>query len=1028
MSRLTVSTSPRERSLSRSALYVEGAGTPHCLHIVTPPVVHVGDDKAGDEKQEARRTVAFRSSLIEVPRNAAAGSASPPRDESQKESQKGRCRSVTIKARGMTKEGMFNAIVSVSADSGAGGVVVPALTRARSLSQLSPPSSPREVLQKMGSDRNGFAAAAAEAQGFVRDKYKGAKRYIHHGCTDVVREMMRTPVNVQEVKRLAALRPAAINLSNTKGFTAMHYATMLSDSRWTQSELVQLFLKKEACLYLPDFKRRTPVCWAMAEGLKSARYQSFSDSIRAYQQQCEGRVPFYNSNDGIINDEGFHRFSKVFKGERDDMPLIYSGSRTGFRVWEIRDTKPRLLQHYPGLTIEKFRTSVEKGSKMVADQELLVAENGCILRFRRCLKRSTARIKAHIASGYVSDLNTTPDDDSIVRGILPAEAAATRRGRGAGDSPRNAGGAKSPPGSPKGRAAAGAAAGATSPTAAAVSAAPTAAGTPTGLVPSLLEEVSEEAALFLQRRRGWADESVGASCEVSPAASESCMLAGESERSFRLRRMLPMPLAVDSGASPYKGMREGVDTGPSLEVVVEQNTAFLESVYSETAETTCDIYPMYWGPSVATLRATDGTGRLHAAATRFEFRVITILPTAENTFFSCGHLLSDPEWVSRNCHTAKRGVQGRPVAVRQVGNGDYVCLSDTCGSDRVLVFSPNLGNAFYPIKLSSPGRPVGLTSRTVRDVTVMDSEIPMIAVSTTQSIEVHTLTLTKSELAEMEKHGGAEGPDGSLANGRFSSHLMYHICNGVGAGQYACAFSQQGPHKLAIFRGGATWFDICICDTLTNHCYHVCKCDALREMGEKGVARVTVQLSEDGTAMMRGNISSRVSTVHQWSDILELLPSDHRKRVNMSFAETNYAMLNTEMFAVPPPEGKVTLVFTDVQSSTELWEREPAAMQQALELHNGLLRRIMLRFCGYEVKTEGDAFMVAFRHTMDALNWCLVSQILLLLLHYPQGILDIFPAIDNEVYDTAALSAEDRNNQEEEDDDVRETVSGIAVC
>ena len=60
------------------------------------------------------------------------------------------------------------------------------------------------------------------------------------------------------------------------------------------------------------------------------------------------------------------------------------------------------------------------------------------------------------------------------------------------------------------------------------------------------------------------------------------------------------------------------------------------------------------------------------------------------------------------------------------------------------------------------------------------------------------------------------------------------------------------------------------------------------------------------------------------------------------------------------PTGTVALVFTDMQGSTRLWERCGAAMRAALEVHDRVLRALLARHAGYEVKTQGDSFMVAF--------------------------------------------------------------------
>eukprot|EP01062_Namystynia_karyoxenos_P010179 TRINITY_DN13609_c0_g3_i1.p1 TRINITY_DN13609_c0_g3~~TRINITY_DN13609_c0_g3_i1.p1 ORF type:complete len:2436 (+),score=558.29 TRINITY_DN13609_c0_g3_i1:847-7308(+) len=91
--------------------------------------------------------------------------------------------------------------------------------------------------------------------------------------------------------------------------------------------------------------------------------------------------------------------------------------------------------------------------------------------------------------------------------------------------------------------------------------------------------------------------------------------------------------------------------------------------------------------------------------------------------------------------------------------------------------------------------------------------------------------------------------------------------------------------------------------------------------------------------------------------------------------------------ARPPPTGDVALVFTDVQGSTLLWNRTQQGMREGLGLHNAALRALIADCSGYEVKTEGDAFMVAFDSVADAAKWCLSSQLALLAIEWPSELL-----------------------------------------
>ncbi|HTO20869.1 MAG TPA: adenylate/guanylate cyclase domain-containing protein, partial [Spirochaetia bacterium] len=76
----------------------------------------------------------------------------------------------------------------------------------------------------------------------------------------------------------------------------------------------------------------------------------------------------------------------------------------------------------------------------------------------------------------------------------------------------------------------------------------------------------------------------------------------------------------------------------------------------------------------------------------------------------------------------------------------------------------------------------------------------------------------------------------------------------------------------------------------------------------------------------------------------------------------------------PPPTGTVTVLFTDIEGSTRLWEQKNAEMKVALARHDTLLRSAIESNGGYVFKTIGDAFCAAFATAMDALRAALDAQ------------------------------------------------------
>lgn len=74
------------------------------------------------------------------------------------------------------------------------------------------------------------------------------------------------------------------------------------------------------------------------------------------------------------------------------------------------------------------------------------------------------------------------------------------------------------------------------------------------------------------------------------------------------------------------------------------------------------------------------------------------------------------------------------------------------------------------------------------------------------------------------------------------------------------------------------------------------------------------------------------------------------------------------------PTGTVTFLFTDIEGSTQLWERQPDAMRSALARHDQILRDVVGRQGGGVFKTVGDSFCAAFATATDALEAALTAQ------------------------------------------------------
>ena len=75
------------------------------------------------------------------------------------------------------------------------------------------------------------------------------------------------------------------------------------------------------------------------------------------------------------------------------------------------------------------------------------------------------------------------------------------------------------------------------------------------------------------------------------------------------------------------------------------------------------------------------------------------------------------------------------------------------------------------------------------------------------------------------------------------------------------------------------------------------------------------------------------------------------------------------------PTGTVTFLFTDIEGSTTLLQRlGDRRYAEVLAEHQRLLREAFAKGNGQEIDTQGDAFLVAFSRSRDAVATAVAAQ------------------------------------------------------
>ena len=70
----------------------------------------------------------------------------------------------------------------------------------------------------------------------------------------------------------------------------------------------------------------------------------------------------------------------------------------------------------------------------------------------------------------------------------------------------------------------------------------------------------------------------------------------------------------------------------------------------------------------------------------------------------------------------------------------------------------------------------------------------------------------------------------------------------------------------------------------------------------------------------------------------------------------------------------LTFLFTDIEGSTQLWEKHPEAMRVALAKHDAILREAIETNNGHVIKTTGDGVHAVFGAALDAIHAAVIAQ------------------------------------------------------
>nr|CCA23830.1 conserved hypothetical protein [Albugo laibachii Nc14] len=139
--------------------------------------------------------------------------------------------------------------------------------------------------------------------------------------------------------------------------------------------------------------------------------------------------------------------------------------------------------------------------------------------------------------------------------------------------------------------------------------------------------------------------------------------------------------------------------------------------------------------------------------------------------------------------------------------------------------------------------------------------------------------------------------------------------------------------------------------------------------------------------MMRPFLPHHVCELPEFHNIMQ---ASHSTVTGMS----SKCQEDSEPVEAPNPP---VFVFTDIENSSKLWAKgSDDVIDEAIQIHDTVIRSILIKFHGYEITTAGDAFQLAFHSIEDAVNYCFEVQMKLVRAKWPHKLDGLIPATRTE--------------------------------